>query len=31
MDLNGGSPLFDKQFETAKIQVIETLLRGPMA
>ena len=28
MALNGGQPLSDEQFETAKIQVIETLLRG---
>jgi hypothetical protein len=26
--LNGGKPLSDEQFETAKQQVIETLLRG---
>ena len=30
MALNGGMPLSDEQFEAAKIQVIETLLRGVM-
>lgn len=30
MALNGGMPLSDEQFEVAKIQVIETLLRGVM-